>query len=106
MPVKVLTPGHRYELPNFEQPEAPGQVIQFIEKVRINPEEPALRTVNDGTTNEAVMEMLIDRMKGMNAKLPNNFTTCAVGHIEMALQACHDRTRDRKARQVEGSMAK
>lgn len=30
--MKIITTGHRYELANFENPEKPGQLLQFIEK--------------------------------------------------------------------------
>ena len=60
--IKVVTPGHIYELPNFEQPQETGQIIYFIQKIK-DPDDPyRLVTINDGTTNEAVVKMLIDRL--------------------------------------------
>ncbi len=104
--MKVLTPGHKYELPNFEQKDKPGQIIQFIEKAPTPGNETRLYTVNDGTTNEAVLEMLIDRMLLMNAKLPSRDTSIAITHLEDALLRLEKRTRDRQKRGVEGTMAK
>lgn len=101
--MKVLTPGHRYELESFEG-SAP-QVIQFIEKRRKEEGSPELVTVNDGTTNEEVLKVLIDRMEGMNAKLPNDFTRLAITNLKLALAQLEARTAERKARQVEGTMA-
>lgn len=61
--MKILTPGHRYELSNFDNPGHPGQVLQFIEKVPLTGEgvpEGALKTVNDGTTNEELLRVLTE----------------------------------------------
>lgn len=102
--MKVLTPGHKYELASFEG-SAP-QVLQFIEKVRVSPESTELKTVNDGTTNEEVLHVLIDRMEGMNAKLPNDLTRLAITNLKLALANLEARTRERQARKVEGTMAK
>lgn len=62
--MNIITPGHRYELPNFESPENGGQIIQFIHKepVDAGAGSTVLETINDGTTNEALLEVLIDRM--------------------------------------------
>jgi len=67
--MKVLTLSHKYHLDNFESVET-GQTIQFIEKVPVAEGSTELRTVNDGTTNEEVLRMLIDRMQGLQAKFP------------------------------------
>jgi len=62
--MKVLRPGHRYELDNFESDKIPIQIIQFIEKEQ-DPHGPTgqLVTINNGTTNEDVLRVLIDRMQ-------------------------------------------
>lgn len=101
--MKVLTEGHRYELENFEAKDQPGQVIQFIEK------SPApgqtlgvLTTVNDGTTNEEVLKMLINRMESLASKFPSYETFCAIDHLKQALYAQQSRTYERQQRGVEG----
>lgn len=103
MPLKILTIGHRYELPNFDKPENPGQIIQFIEKlptpVNTGTE---LRTVNDGTTNEAVLEVLIDRIQYLNSKFSSRENAIVITHLETALLWLEKRTRDRVKRGVEG----
>lgn len=123
--MKILTEGHRYELANFENPEKPGQVLQFIEKKKeVNPEEESkyiqdpelharyingiskLVTVNDGTTNEEVLAVLIDRLHGLNFKFPCRENSIAITHIETALLWLNKRTADRKARNVEGKALK
>lgn len=102
--MKVLTPGHRYELANFEKKDEPGQIIQFIEKVPAeNPEFPGqLITVSDGTTNEEVLEMLIDRISDLQEKFPCKENACCITKLEEALMWLEKRTKDRIKRQVEG----
>jgi hypothetical protein len=102
--MKVLTQGHKYELENFENKDNPGQIIQFIEKVPDGKGDGTLVTVNDGTTNEEVIAVLIDRLTVMNGKLPNRDTSIAITHLEDALMRLEKRTRDRKKAGVEGTM--
>ena len=64
------TPGHTYILANFEHKEGAGQVLQFIHKEPISEGSVELKTINDGTTTEEVLEMLIDRMQFLNSKFP------------------------------------
>jgi len=100
--MKILTPGHRYELANFEQKDEPGQVLQFIEKVAAVEGNPELVTVNDGTTNEEVLTMLVNRLNSLQAKFPCRENAIATTHIETALLWLEKRTAERKARGVEG----
>jgi len=102
-----ITPGHLYELANFEKKTAPGQRLQFIEKVPDETGHPGkLRTVNDGTTNEEVLAMLIDRLNSLQAKFPCRENAIAITHIETALLWLEKRTKDRAARGVEGKALK
>jgi len=103
--MKILRPGHLYELENFEQKDQPGQQLQFIEKVPVTPGTEKLRTVNDGTTNEELLAVLIDRLKYLLAKLPSPETSTAITKCEEALVSLEKRTAERKARKVEGTNA-
>ena len=104
--MRVLTPAHRYELTNFEQVEKPGQVLQFIEKVPASEGSTELKTVNDGTTNEEVLGVLIDRMQGLQSKFPCRENAIVITNLEESLMWLEKRTRDRKARGVEGKHLK
>ncbi len=97
--INILTPCHKYILFNHESRER-GQTIQFIEKKLVNGE---FVTVNDGTTNEAVLECLIDRLRGLSTKLPDRNTSIAITHLEDALLRLELRTRERQDRGVEGT---
>lgn len=100
--MKTLTPGHRYELANFQNDLTPPQTLQFIEKRPTAGDPTQLETVNDGTTNEEVLRVLIDRMNSMQAKFPCRENAIVTTHLETALLWLEKRTADRKARNVEG----
>ena len=103
--MKIITAGHKYELENFEAKDNPGQTIQFIEKLPgVVPG--SLYTVNDGTTNEEVLKMLINRMQSLYDKFPSEETACSIGHLKSALYAQQSRTYDRQQRNVEGKHLK
>lgn len=104
--MKTLTFGHKYELENFENKQNPGQTLQFIEKKPVSEGSSELKTVNDGTTNEEVLAMLIDRLNYLNGKFPCKENAVALTHIETALLWLEKRTKDRKARGVEGLATK
>lgn len=94
--------GHRYELANFENKDAPGQVLQFIEKEPKEAGSTELVTINDGTTNEDVLAALIDRLGKLQAKFPSRENALAITKLEEGLMWLNKRTADRKARGVEG----
>lgn len=109
--MKVLTEGHKYELENHEHPSGvPNQTLQFIEK------RPAanggsfppgsLITVNEGTTNEDVLRVLIDRMNVMQSKFPCRENAIVITKLEESLMWLEKRTTDRKNRGVEGKQLK
>lgn len=100
--MKVLAPGHKYELANFENKETPGQTLQFIQKEPAADGDTRLVTISDGTTNEDLLEALIDRMKYLQAKFPCKENACCITHLEEGLMWLEKRTRDREKRGVEG----
>ena len=104
--MKVLTEGHRYELENFEDKAKPGQTLQFIQKEPVGDDAGTLRTVLDGTTNEEVLEAMINRMQSLQSKFPCRENAIVTTHLETALLWLEKRTRDRKARGVEGRQIK
>ena len=104
--MKTITAGHRYELENFEAKNQPGQVIQFIEKVPVPGQPGQLATMNDGTTNEEVMKMLIDRLQSLYDKFPSEETYVTISFLKVALYAQQLRTYERQQRGVEGKHIK
>lgn len=104
--MKIQRPGHLYELENFENKDQPGQLLQFIEKMPVEKDSAELRTVKDGTTNEEVLRVLIDRLNTLQAKFPCRENAIVVTHLEFGLLWLEKRTAERKARGVEGKHAK
>jgi hypothetical protein len=108
--MKVITEGHRYEVENLDG--SPAQVIQFIEKRAALPGEPApavagqLVTVMDGTTNEELLLVLINRLQFLQKKGPCRENSIVITKLEESLMWLQKRTQDRKARGVEGTNAK
>lgn len=104
--MKVLTAGHLYEVDNFEN-KSTCQHIQFIEKVPLPLGKPGeLRTVNDGTTNEEILKMLINRMQYLQDKFPCRENALVITKLEESLMWLEKRTADRKNRGVEGMALK
>jgi hypothetical protein len=98
--MKVLTEGHFYELDSMDG--SFPQRIQFIEKV-LGVDGKSFVTLNDGTTNEEVLDVLIDRMEIMYAKLPNQETELALGNLRTASELLKIRTRKRVEQGVEST---
>jgi hypothetical protein len=97
--MKVLIPGHLYELENFENKDVTGQQLQFIHKETLDG---SSQIISDGTTNEELLEVLINRANFQNAKFPCRENAIAVTHLDTALLWFQKRTADRIKRNVEG----
>lgn len=100
--MKCLDDHHRYELNNFESDKL--QLLLFIKKEKN--EAGVLETVEEGTTNEEVLAMLIHRLKGLNDKFGCRQNSLAITKLEEALFWLNDRTAERKRRGVEGTLQK
>jgi len=98
--MEVITPGHRYILNGCEDPRN-TQEIQFIEKASIYGSD-QLKTLNDGTTNEEVIQVLIDRLQHLNKQHPCRENAISITKLEEALMWQEKRTANRKQRDVEG----
>lgn len=97
--MKALTAGHRYELDNVEGGTQP---LQFIHKVPKENHTSEMYTVSNGTTNEEVITVLIDRLNYLNDKFPCTENEIAILHLESALNTLIVRTAKRQLRGVEG----
>jgi hypothetical protein len=100
--MKNLIEGHLYELENFENKTEEGQKLQFIQKEPTGTNCGTLTTISDGTTNEDVLAMLIDRMKYLQAKFPCRENAMVITKLEESLMWLEKRTSDRIKRNVEG----
>lgn len=98
--MRILKTGHLYLLENFEPGEEP-QKLQFIQKVPAGLR--SLKTISNGTTNEEVLKVLIDRMYYLNNLVPSRESAQVINKLEEALMWLSKRTADRQRRQVEGT---
>ena len=100
--MKVIVLGHTYELENLENKSEEGQILQFINKKPAEVGSSEMVTVSDGTTNEDVIEVLIDRLNYLNGLFPCRENSLAITKLEEALFWLNARTRNRDKRGVEG----
>ena len=98
--MKVLVEGHRYELSNFENKDSKGQELQFIHKEPIEGST-ELETISDGTTNEELLEVLINRIEFLQSKFPCKENACCITHLQEGLMWLEKRTKDRIKRGAE-----
>lgn len=93
--MEVLQTGHNYRL-------AAGNQLVFLKKEQ-NPATGVFELVQDGTTNEEVLDVLIDRVRTLNAKLPCRENSLAITKLEEALHWLNARTATRLAKGVEST---
>lgn len=98
--MKIITEGHTYELSNFEN--GTTQTIQFIHKEPVMNGSTDLKTITNGTTNEEVLQVLIDRMNYLQGKFPCRENAIVITKLEESLMWLIKRTQDRLKRGVEG----
>lgn len=103
--MKVIETAHVYEVENFVDKNV-SQTITFLKKQPVSEGSTELELVHDGTTNEELLLVLIDRLQSGNAKVPSRETALAITKLEEALMWLEKRTKDRLSRGVEGTNAK
>ena len=105
--MEIITQGHTYELENME---GGVQQLQFIRKEALPDPQPdisrKLQTLTNGTTNEEVLRVLIDRMYFLQKKMSSRENSIVITKLEECLMWLEKRTRDREVRQVEGTNQK
>ena len=99
--MKVVVEGHTYLVNNFDNKEN-YQTIDFIHKAPIEEGSTGLKLVKDGTTNEEVLEVLINRLKYLQEKFPCRENAIVITKLEESLMWLEKRTSDRIKRNVEG----
>ena len=99
--MKIIEEGHVYSLENFEG-DGSSQEISFIKKAPVSPDSLDLETIINGTTNEEVLKVLINRIQFLNNKFPCRENSLVITKLEESLMWLEKRTADRKSRGVEG----
>ena len=67
--MKTVVPGYAYELASHK-PNGVTQILEFVHKAANAAGDDTLEEVDDGTTTEEVIMVLMDRLTFLNAKLP------------------------------------
>ncbi len=91
---------HEYQvqIPGKNEDDPIGHVTLNFQNGPIN-----LAGVN-GITHEVLLAILVDRLEGFQSgKFYNNWNKTALGHLQSAQAILLDRTRERMARNVEGT---
>ena len=99
--MRTVVPGYVYELASHKAYGA-AQILEFVHKAPAAGDD-TLEEVDDGTTTEEVIMVLMDRLTFLNAKLPSAHNTRAIFNLRRALEELHARTADRVKRGVEGT---
>jgi hypothetical protein len=100
--MKTVVPGYVYELASHK-PNGVAQILAFVHKAARAVGDDTLEELDDGTTTEEVIMVLMDRLTFLNAKLPSAHNTRAIFNLRRALDELHARTADRAKRGVEGT---
>ena len=95
--MKIIEKGYIYEVSNFENSKS-SQTIRFICKEQRGDE---FVTVHDGTTNEELLLVLVNRLSYLNSIQSCVENEIAINSLKSALYALEIRNRDRKRRKVE-----
>lgn len=95
----VKDQGHTYELANLD---GGFQTLQFIRKDNAD-ENGKLITMINGTTNEEVFAVLIDRIEFLNGKMYSEYNDEALKGLKSALSALEARTAHRVSNGIEGT---
>lgn len=103
--MKIIEEGHVYEVENFADKNI-TQTITFLKKQPVSEGSTELEMVHDGTTNEELLLVMIDRLQSGNVKVPSRETALSITKLEEALMWLEKRTKDRLSRGVEGTNAK
>ncbi len=101
--MKVLITGHEYELESMYG--GPAQVLTFITK-GVKEGEGKFVTLKDGTTNEEVLAVLIDRLQTLQEIGYCKENSIVITKLEESLMWLNKRTEDRLSRGVEGTPEK
>jgi len=73
----------------------------FFETIDVDPDDYAV--TQDGTSNEELLKILIDRTEILNENVECSENTDAIYHMQQALDAFRSRTSDRRSRGVQST---
>ena len=89
---------NKYALLQFKRDEDDTQRFQEVVFYKLNPD----RTYENGTTLEEMLRVSIERLQDLNMRFSCRENSIAITKLQEALMWLNARTKDRKARGVEG----
>jgi len=104
--MRTLEEGHKYSLESMDKENTAGPTEQYVQFIKKEEVDGVFKTVVNGTTNEEVLLMLIDRMNSLQSKFPCRENAIVITKLEESLMWLNKRTTDRLARGVEGKNEK
>lgn len=93
--MKIIREGFKYEVENFENKTEHGQFISFVEKER---DGDMTFLVQDGTTIEELIDVLVDRMSFLNSKHPCMENWVVIQNLKTAKFWMIERQREKNKR--------
>lgn len=104
---EVIEPGHVYDAFDTELSEEPGHInktrIVFMRKEPRQAGDSEMEVTLEGTTTEAVLGILIDRVQYLQEQVPCDENKVVLQGLFKARDWLDKRTKNRQARGVEGS---
>jgi hypothetical protein len=98
--MKTIQEGHEYLLANTNG----EQTLSFLRKEATGEKDGELEIAEDGTTNEEVLKMLINRFYFLQKQNACRENSIVITKLEESLMWLEKRTVDRVARNVEGTL--
>ena len=102
--------GHIYFLHNFDKSGtmegrngATIQILEFMKKEPISEGSTELKLTMNGTTNEEVLRVMIDRMEFLQEKMPCEENAGVIANLRNSLELLNKRTQSRIEKGVEGT---
>lgn len=112
--MKCTDPGHRYTLEGDNdltflkkehRPIAEVLANRLRDRdIQVEPPDATILITSAGTTNEEVLEVLLDRTRYLNDRFPCEENQLAIDGMQQALDAFNARTAKRQAQGVEGKL--
>jgi len=87
--MKVLDPGHRYEVTTYDGDHTPNQIITFMK--RVGPNYPFNTSEYPGTNCQEIIRVLINRVEYLNKQKPHDNNRKVILFLEQSLWLFEDR---------------
>lgn len=100
--MKVIDPGHEYELTMLDLPEGFVETLMFVK--REGPGYPGNVGHHPGTNIQEVLRALIDRVKYLNNQITDARNGRVISHLRNAMWLLEDRAAERHGRTLDVHM--